>query len=130
MFLSFVCLACAIVRFRWSIAPGVARLGMNPYNWRSNCVHGWTNGPTPWPTGTCWTVFPNPMAVGATFDPKHALTAGQITSTEGRALHNIALAKYNGSSPEASGLNCFSPNVVSAARVQSPVICFPSSVYP
>ena len=32
-------------------------------------------------------------------------------SAPGRALHNIAMQKFNGSSPEASGLNCFSPNV-------------------
>jgi hypothetical protein len=82
---------------------------------RSNCVHGWTNGPDPWPNGTCWTVFPNPMAMGATFSPNLVLQAGQVTAEEGRALHNIALAINNGSSVEAAAINCFSPNVVRCA---------------
>jgi beta-glucosidase-like glycosyl hydrolase len=93
------------------MAAGIPRLGLKPYNWRSNCVHGWTSGPDPWPNGTCWTVFPNPMLMGATFDPVLVLQAGQVTAEEGRALHNVAMALHQGSSPEASGVNCFSPNV-------------------
>jgi beta-glucosidase len=42
---------------------------------------------------------------------KRGVHSSQITSDEGRALHNINLAAYNGTSVEASGLNCFSPNV-------------------
>ena len=94
-----------------SIAPALPQLGINAYNWRSNCLHGWTNGPDNWPPNTYWTVFPNPMGLAAVFDFNTVLIAGQITSDEGRALHNINLAAYNGSSVEASSLNCFSPNV-------------------
>ena len=94
-----------------SIAPALPQLGINAYNWRSNCLHGWTNGPDNWPPNTYWTVFPNPMGLAAAFDYNTVLIAGQITSDEGRALHNINLAAYNGTSVEASSLNCFSPNV-------------------
>ena len=35
----------------------------------------------------------------------------KVTAIEGRALHNMALEFYNGTTPEAAGLNCFSPNI-------------------
>ena len=69
-----------------SMAAAIPRLGINAYNWRSNCVHGWTNGPDPWPAGTCWTVFPNPMLMGATFDTDLVLQAGQVTAEEGACV--------------------------------------------
>ena len=94
-----------------SIAPAISRLGINAYNWRSNCLHGWSLSGGPDWLGYTWTVFPAPINLGATFDTKLALQAGQVTSTEGRALHNEVMAHYNGASQEASGLNCFSPNV-------------------
>ena len=34
-----------------------------------------------------------------------------MTGDEGRALHNIMLSLFNGSSTEAAGLNCFSPMI-------------------
>lgn len=34
-----------------------------------------------------------------------------MTADEGRALHNLMLSNNAGASPEAAGLNCFSPNV-------------------
>ena len=94
-----------------SIAPAISRLGINAYNWRSNCLHGWSLSGGPNWLGYTWTVFPAPINLGATFDTDLTLQAGHVTSTEGRALHNEVMAHYNGASQEASGLNCFSPNV-------------------
>ena len=94
-----------------SIAPAISRLGINAYNWRSNCVHGWSKSGGPDWLGYTWTVFPAPIGLAATFDRDLVLRAGQVTSTEGRALHNEVMTHYSGSSQEASGLNCFSPNV-------------------
>ena len=94
-----------------SIAPAISRLGINAYNWRSNCVHGWSKSGGPDWLGYTWTVFPAPIGLAATFDKELILHAGQVTSTEGRALHNEVMTHYNGSSQEATGLNCFSPNV-------------------
>ena len=94
-----------------SIAAAISRLGINAYNWRSNCVHGWSKSGGPDWLGYTWTVFPAPIGLAATFDKNLILKAGQVTSTEGRALHNEVMSHYNGASQEASGLNCFSPNV-------------------
>jgi beta-glucosidase len=93
------------------IAPAVSRLGIKAYNWRSNCVHGWSKSGGPDWLGYTWTVFPAPIGLAATFDVDLILRAGQVTSTEGRALHNEVMTHYDGSSQEASGLNCYSPNV-------------------
>ena len=94
-----------------TIAPTISRLGINAYNWRSNCLHGWDKGGGPDWFGYTWTVFPAPIGMAASFDKQLVLRVGEVTSTEGRALHNVIMAHYNGSSQEASGVNCFSPNV-------------------
>ena len=94
-----------------SIAPSISRLGIREYNWRSNCLHGWSKSGGNWFSGLSWTVFPAPIGLGATFDTSLIKKVGQATSDEGRALHNVMLAYFNGSSTEAAGLNCFSPNV-------------------
>eukprot|EP00128_Syssomonas_multiformis_P007029 Colp12_sorted_trinity150504_noHs@26791 len=95
----------------WSEAPAVERLGIKAYNWRSNCVHGWTANGGKWDQNDVWTNFPEPIGLGATFDKELLQKAGDVTATEGRALHNIGLQRFNGTSTEARGLNCFAPNV-------------------
>ncbi|XP_065911336.1 uncharacterized protein [Dysidea avara] len=93
-----------------SIAPAISRLGINAYNWRSNCLHGWSKSGGSW-GDLHWTVFPAPIGLSATFDTTLLNMAGKVTSDEGRALHNVMLQNNSGASPEAAGLNCFSPNV-------------------
>jgi len=93
-----------------SIAPAISRLGINAYNWRSNCLHGWSKSGGSW-GNLHWTVFPAPIGLGATFDTTLLNMAGKVTSDEGRALHNVLLQSHDGASTEAAGLNCFSPNV-------------------
>ena len=93
-----------------SIAPAIPRLGINAYNWRSNCLHGWSKSGGSW-GNLHWTVFPAPIGLGASFDTTLLNMAGRVTSDEGRALHNVMLQNNSGASPEAAGLNCFSPNV-------------------
>ena len=94
-----------------SIAPEIARLGVGAYNWRSNCLHGWSKSGGHWYGGLTWTVFAAPIGLGATFNPVLIKKVGQVTADEGRALHNLMLAHFDGNSTEAAGLNCFSPNV-------------------
>ena len=94
-----------------TIAPAIPRFGIKDYNWRANCLHGWTASGGHWTEGLTWTVFPGPINLGATFNYDLVLKVGQVTSDEGRALHNEMLVTNNGSSTEAAGLNCFSPNV-------------------
>ena len=92
-------------------APAIPRLGINAYNWKSNCLHGWSKlGRSDW-FGYTWTVFPAPIGLGATFNPQLVQKVGQITADEGRALHNLLLVHFNGDSVEGGGLNCFGPNV-------------------
>lgn len=94
-----------------TIAPAIERFGIKDYNWRSNCMHGWTASGGNWLDGLTWTVFPAPVGLGATFDPDLILKVAQVTADEGRALHNEMLDAHDGSSTEAAGVNCFSPNV-------------------
>ncbi|KAK8791952.1 hypothetical protein WA158_005329 [Blastocystis sp. Blastoise] len=91
-------------------APAIPHLGMKDYNWRSNCLHGWTASGGKFYNYT-WNTFPGPIGLGATFDLSIIKKLGSVTADEGRALHNILLHKNNGSSLEALSLNCFSPNV-------------------
>ncbi len=94
-----------------TIAPAIPRLGIKDYNWRSNCLHGWSLSGGRWPGDLKWTVFPAPINLGATFDTELVRSIGSVTATEGRALHNEMLVRNQGSSKEAAGINCFSPNV-------------------
>ena len=94
-----------------TIAPAIERFGIKDYNWRSNCMHGWTASGGHWLEGLTWTVFPAPIGLGATFDSDLALKVAQVTADEGRALHNEMMNAHDGSSTEAAGVNCFSPNV-------------------
>ena len=94
-----------------TIAPAIERFGIKDYNWRSNCLHGWSASGGHWLEGLTWTVFPAPIGLGATFDPALISKIAQATADEGRALHNVMVDANEGSSTEAAGLNCFSPNV-------------------
>ena len=42
-------------------AESILRLGINKYNWRSNCLHGWAKSGGQWPEGVFWTNFPTPL---------------------------------------------------------------------
>lgn len=76
---------------------------------RSNCVHGWSASGGAWLANETWTTFPGPTVLGSSFDRELMRAVGVVTSTEGRALHNLALPRHGGGSPEARGLNCFAP---------------------
>ncbi|XP_023517807.1 probable beta-D-xylosidase 5 [Cucurbita pepo subsp. pepo] len=85
-------------------ALGVARLGLPPYNWWSEALHGVSNvGP-----GTRFddvvpgaTSFPNVISMAASFSEAMWKTIGQVVSTEARAMYNLGRA----------GLTYWSPNV-------------------
>ena len=83
-------------------APGIERLGIKPYNYWSEALHG---------VARCGraTVFPEPIGQGATFDPDLARRIGDAVSTEGRAKFNIA--QSIGNYGEDAGLTYWSPNV-------------------
>ncbi len=83
-------------------APGIPRLGIKPYNWWSEALHG---------VARCGraTVFPEPIGQAATFDPDLSRRIGEAVSSEGRAKFRIA--QQIGNYGEDAGLTYWSPNV-------------------
>ena len=82
--------------------PGVERLGIKPYDWWNEALHGVArNGRA--------TVFPEPIGLGATFDPEIVRKIGDIVSEEGRAKFDKAREMENYS--RFTGLTFWAPNV-------------------
>ena len=83
-------------------ASGIDRLGIKPYNWWSEALHG---------VARCGraTVFPEPIGIAATFDEDLMLRIGDAVASEGRAKFNIA--QSIGNYGEDAGLTLWSPNV-------------------
>jgi len=83
-------------------AKGIDRLGIKPYNWWSEALHG---------VARCGraTVFPEPIGIAATFDEDLMYRIGDAVATEGRAKFNIA--QSIGNYGEDAGLTYWSPNV-------------------
>lgn len=84
------------------INPGVPRLGIRPYVWSGEALHGLAR------FGQA-TVFPQAIGMAATFDPELMIRVGETISTEGRAKHHAALKK--GIIDINTGLTYWSPNV-------------------
>lgn len=82
--------------------PGIDRLDMKPYDYWNEGLHGVGR------TGRA-TVFPEPIGLGATFDPELVEQIGDAVSSEGRAKYVIAQRQKNYS--RYSGLTYWSPNV-------------------
>jgi len=80
----------------------IPRLGVKEYDWWNECLHGVArNGRA--------TVFPQAIALGATFDTKLAFQVATAISDEARAKFNIAqkMGNYN----RYAGLTFWTPNV-------------------
>ena len=83
-------------------SPGIERLGIRPYNWWNEALHGVArNGRA--------TVFPQAIALAATWDTALIKTVADAISDEGRAKHHAAVA--NGHFGIYQGLTFWSPNV-------------------
>ncbi len=83
-------------------SPSVDRLGIPEYNWWSECLHGVARA------GAA-TVFPEPIGLAATFDPKLAQKEADAISDEARAKYNEALKA--GVRTQYRGLTFWTPNV-------------------
>lgn len=83
--------------------PGIPRLGLPPFNWGLEGLHGLRtscvpvpnpevcidpNTPTPG-TFACPTVFPAPTGLGATFNDDLIHDIGVVIGTEARAMNNL-----------------------------------------
>ncbi|EAY80660.1 hypothetical protein OsI_35838 [Oryza sativa Indica Group] len=86
-------------------AGGVARLGVPPYKWWSEGLHGlsyWGHGMHFNGAVTAITSFPQVLLTAAAFDDRLWFRIGQAIGTEARALYNLG---------QAEGLTIWSPNV-------------------
>ena len=79
-----------------STTPAIERLGIPAFNWGTECLHGVADSVLP------ATVFPQPIALGASFNTTLARLIGTAISDEARALYNDGNAKF---------LQFFAPNM-------------------
>jgi beta-glucosidase len=83
-------------------APAIPRLGVPAYEWWSEALHGVARADRA-------TVFPQAIALGATFDDDLVKRVASVISDEARAKFNQAQAR--GERGRYHGLTFFSPNV-------------------
>ncbi len=84
-------------------APAIPRLGIPAYDWWNECLHGVAR--TPFKV----TVYPQAIAMAATWDKESIHTMGDYTSDEGRAIYNESIKndKHN----RYLGLTYWTPNI-------------------
>ena len=83
-------------------APAIERLGIPEYNWWNEGLHGVARA------GTA-TMFPQAIALGATFDEELLKEVGEAVATETRAKYNEAVKEED--RDIYKGLTVWSPNV-------------------
>ncbi|KAK7108023.1 uncharacterized protein [Littorina saxatilis] len=85
-----------------SPAPPIPRLGVGPYSWNTECLHGIAySGPA--------TSFPMAIGLAATFSPELLYRVARATALELRAKYNDYMR--HGVYGDGRGLSCFSPVV-------------------
>lgn len=85
-------------------SPAIPRLGIPAYNWWNEALHGVAR------TSEKVTVFPQAIAMAATFNTKAIQKMGDITASEGRALFNEDL-KSGKTGGDYRGLTYWTPNI-------------------
>ena len=85
-----------------STSKALPNYGIEMYNWWNEALHGVARSSKA-------TVFPQAIAMAATFDPELIQQTADAISTEARAMHNIFKAK--GMRTEYTGLTFWSPNI-------------------
>jgi beta-glucosidase len=83
-------------------APAIPRLGIPEYEWWNEALHGVARAGLS-------TVFPQAIALGATWDLNLMHRVADVISTEARAKHHDALRQ--GNRQRYFGLTFFSPNI-------------------
>ena len=86
-------------------AAGVERLGLPPYEWWQEALHGVASSPGVNYSTTgdfnSSTSFPMPISLGATFNDDLVFNVASIISTEARAFNNV----------DRAGLDFWTPNI-------------------
>ena len=83
-------------------APAIPRLGIPAYNWWNEGLHGLARA------GTA-TMFPQAIAMAATFDAKLVQQMGEVTATEARAMYNACSQAED--RDIYKGLTIWAPNI-------------------
>jgi beta-glucosidase len=83
--------------------PAIERLGIPPYDWWNEALHGVAR------TEYKVTVFPQAIAMAATWNVDAMLQMGDYTAEEARAVYNLSQAKHIYS--DYHGLTFWSPNI-------------------
>lgn len=88
-----------------SVSPGVPRLGLPPYQWWQEALHGVASSPgvnfSSNGSYSYATSFPQPILMGAAFDDQLIHDVAEIISTEARAFNNA----------NRTGLDFWTPNI-------------------
>ena len=84
-------------------ARAIPRLGVPAYDWWSEALHGVAREGV--------TEFPEPVGLGATFDPAAIHQMAIAISTEGRIKHEMAVKANGGESAIFEGLDFWAPNI-------------------
>ncbi|XP_055955055.1 uncharacterized protein LOC126809597, partial [Patella vulgata] len=80
-------------------APAISRLGIGPYQWNTECLHG--------SVGHNATSYPQSIGLAATWSYDTIHTTAKAIAEDVRAIHNEAVKAGNYS--QWTGLGCFSP---------------------
>lgn len=85
-------------------SPAIPRLGIPAYDWWNEVLHGVAR--TPFKV----TVYPQAIAMAATFDKKSLFQMADYSALEGRAVHNKAVEMGRGGE-RYMGLTYWTPNI-------------------
>ncbi|MFP9098978.1 glycoside hydrolase family 3 C-terminal domain-containing protein [Flavobacterium sp. RHBU_24] len=85
-------------------SPAIERLGIPAYDWWNETLHGVAR--TPYKV----TVYPQAIAMAATFDKTSLFTMADYSATEGRAIFNTAI-KEDRPTNRYMGLTYWTPNI-------------------
>jgi beta-glucosidase len=84
-------------------SPAIDRLGVPAYNWWNECLHGVAR------TKFKVTVYPQAIAMAATFDKASIHQMADYTAEEGRAINNESIK--NGDHSIYTGITYWTPNI-------------------
>ena len=87
----------------------ISRLGIPEYDWGGNCIHGVQSRCSK--DGRCPTSYPNPNALGATFNTSVWRGMGEVIGVELRSLWLQGVGENHDSNLPHIGLDCWSPNI-------------------
>ncbi len=87
-----------------NVAPAIPRLGVPAYDWWNEVLHGVAR--TPFKV----TVYPQAIAMAATFDTSSLFTMADFSAIEGRAVHNKAI-RLGRANERYLGLTYWTPNI-------------------